>query len=78
MEEDKKKNEPVYPVKEGGIKKNFKKIGYMLWKAIGKGAFGIVWKARVISGAKKDEYVAIKTVNLDDIKKKKIEEVRVS
>lgn len=49
----------------------------MLWKPIGKGSFGIVWKARVITGAKKDEYVAIKTINLDDFKKEVVEEIRV-
>jgi hypothetical protein len=49
----------------------------MLWKPIGKGSFGIVWKAKVLSGDKKGEYVAIKTINLDDFKKEKLDEVRV-
>ena len=49
------KQDPIYPVKEGGSITNYI-LGYMLWKPIGKGSFGIVWKARVITGTKKDDY----------------------
>jgi hypothetical protein len=52
-------------------------IDYMLRKPIGKGSFGIVWKARVINGPHRDEEVAIKIINLDDFKDKSIEEIRV-
>lgn len=49
----------------------------MLWKPIGKGSFGIVWKSRILSGPRKDELVAIKIINLDDFRDKSAEEIRV-
>jgi len=49
----------------------------MQLKPIGKGSFGIVWKSRVLSGSRKDEFVAIKIINLDDFRDKSIEEIRV-
>ena len=41
-------------------------LDYMLWKPIGRGAFGLVWNAKILCGSRKDEVVAIKIVNLDD------------
>jgi len=49
----------------------------MLWKAIGKGSFGIVWKSKILSGPRKDELVAIKIINLDDFRDKSADEIRV-
>lgn len=52
-------------------------LDYMLWKPIEKGSFGLVWQAKVLRGAKKDEMVAIKIINLDDYQGKNIEETKV-
>jgi serine/threonine protein kinase len=49
----------------------------MLWKPIGKGSFGIVWKSRILDGPRKDECVAIKIINLDDFRDKSADEIRV-
>jgi hypothetical protein len=49
----------------------------MLIKPIGKGSFGLVWKAKILSGPKKNENVAIKIVNLDGYKADNLEEARV-
>ena len=69
------KDSEGYPIKPGG--KWCLTIDYMLWKPIGKGSFGIVWKARILCGPKKDETVAIKIINLDDFREKSAEEIRV-
>lgn len=65
VEEQKTKAE--FPTKAGD---------YMLWKPIGKGSFGIVWKARILNGLRKGEYVAIKIMKIDDFKGKSLDEIR--
>lgn len=55
----------------------FYPIDYMLWKPIGQGSFGIVWKSRVLSGSHKNELVAVKIISLDNIQERTSEEIRV-
>ncbi len=73
------KDKEGYPTKPGGTfyPSTTLPIDYMLWKPIGKGSFGIVWKSKILCGPRKDELVAIKIINLDDFRDKSVDEIRV-
>lgn len=50
--------------------------GYKLLNMIGKGHFGVVWKAKVTEGQYKGRYVAIKKIDLEKCDSSRLQDIR--